>query len=150
MWNVRTIDEVRQHDTDSHHDLEQARNTATVLLGGALGHVGGSDGGDRTDTDTRDDTTGIDGTETEGRSGGGLECGTDGKEQREGEERVLATNPGGDWCRTEGTEEGAGLENSDDVGRKIRLTLLAARETKLGNEELLCDDSATNTAVDIY
>ena len=123
----RTVDEVRQHDTDSHHDLEQARNATTVLLGGALGDIGGSDGRNRTNTNTRDDTTGIDGAETERRSGGGLKCGADGKEQGEGEQRVLAANSGRDGSRAEGTQEGAGLENGNDVGRKIRLPLLATR-----------------------
>jgi hypothetical protein len=39
-----TVDEVRQHDSDSDEHLEETHNSSTDVLGGALRHVDGSDG----------------------------------------------------------------------------------------------------------
>ena len=55
-----TVNEVRDHDTNGDHNLEQASDTTTDFLGTALGYIGGSDSGDRTDADTGDDTASID------------------------------------------------------------------------------------------
>lgn len=54
-----TIDEVRDHDTDGDHDLEETSDTPADVLGAALRHVGGRDGRDGTNTNTSDDTAGI-------------------------------------------------------------------------------------------
>lgn len=56
----RTVYPVGKHDADGDHDLEHACDTATDVLGGAFGDVGGCDGGDGTDAYTCDDSSAVD------------------------------------------------------------------------------------------
>ena len=55
-----TIDEVRDHNTNSDHDLEHAGDTSTNVFGRALGHICGSHSGNATNTETGNNTTSVD------------------------------------------------------------------------------------------
>lgn len=60
MDAAAVVDKVAQHHADGDHDLEQACDAATDVLGRAFGDVGGRDGRDTANAEARDHSAGVD------------------------------------------------------------------------------------------
>lgn len=111
---------------------------------GHLGDVDGNEVGGAADTDTGEDTTGVDGTETVFGAGGKHDSGTDGEEKREEDESILAAEVVTCGVTEEGTEKGTGLVDGDDVGLDISQAGGGVR----GELELLCEGRKGNGSSD--
>ena len=68
-----TVDEVRDHDTEGDHDLEQAGDAPADVLGRTLGHERGRDGGNGADAYTGDDAPCVDVPDAARAPGDGLQ-----------------------------------------------------------------------------
>lgn len=93
MVKGRTVDEVREHDADGDHDLEETSDAATDVLRRTLGDIGGCDGRNGTDTDARNDTAAIDVAQPAAtNAGNGLEDGTQSEDKGEPDEGPFSAN----------------------------------------------------------
>lgn len=95
-----------QHDTDGDAELVTRNESTTDLARGNLRHVENDNGGDETDTDTSNETTGNDGAESGRVVGNHLDNNTDSVDDASGNDSPLAAHPISEITSDESTEEG--------------------------------------------
>jgi hypothetical protein len=142
----RSPGHAREGDTNDDDDLEHAGDAAADLLGRHLGNVGRADVGHDADAEAADDTAGDHRTEV-GHGASRHDAAGEEDAARE-DHRVLAADALHEERGGEGAKEGADVQQRDDIGAVVVLSLRVGRiVAKVLLEGDHRDDAATDAGV---
>lgn len=123
-----------QHDTDGDAELVTRNESTTDLARGNLRHVENDNGGDETNTDTSNETTGNDGAESSRVAGNHLDNNTDSVDDASGNDSPLAAHPISEITSDESTEEGtAGQDRNNEGGVGVSQSRVLVLRVQVGD-----------------